>query len=93
MKMTSATVAEIHKRFWRKMAPSGRIDQILAGDSGPSKKTHQRASDEEIEHIKKSIDVQLDEYEAAIIAFRDWQARRKARQPKGFRSTRRKAAG
>ncbi len=46
-------------------------------------------TDAKIELMKKQIEVQLDEYEAAIVAYDKFMAEWRARQPKGFRAKRR----
>lgn len=50
------------------------------------------ASEEEIARVKRSVEQQLDDLEAASVAALDWWNGWKARQPKGFRATRRKPA-
>lgn len=70
------------------------VSRVLAGDSnptwdGPKPPPRPPASDAEIEARKRSIAVQLDEYEAAIASARDWLAGWRARRPRGFRAKRR----
>jgi hypothetical protein len=49
-------------------------------------------SEAEIELMKRQIAVQLDEYEAAILAYADWIRNWRAKQKRaGFRRARRKA--
>lgn len=79
--------AEIHKRFWAKMAPGGEIDQMLNGNQPIEKRPPE--SDESIALRKRQIEAQLNEYESAIRAFRVWVRGWKARLPQGFRAMRR----
>ena len=87
--MLSATplAQEISAHFNKLMAKGGRIDQILAGGIGERAPA---ASDKEIAFLRRNIDIQLAEYEAAHAAAAEWHAAWKARQPQGFRATRRK---
>jgi hypothetical protein len=87
--MNEPTAAEINKRFWRKMRRGGRIDKILNGEPVSDVVPYQSWSDEYLEVVKRSIDVQLVEYEAAIAAAKAWSI---ARRPKGFRKTMRHPA-
>ncbi len=50
------------------------------------------APDAEIAVIKRSIAVQLNEYEAAIKAASDWHTNWLTTRPKGFRAARRRSA-
>jgi hypothetical protein len=79
----TAVAAEIHAAFAFKMEHGGLYDQMLAGrvfqPKGPA------LPDEEIAVIQRSINVQLDEYEAAIKAARAWIRGWFSRRPKGFR--------
>lgn len=49
-------------------------------------------TEQEIEAMKRNIDAQLDEYEKAIGDAVIWYRAWKARQPKGFRGLKTKAA-
>ncbi len=70
---------EIHERFKRKMAKGGEIDQILNGGDQLAKIPP--AMDDEISLIRKQIDIQMQEYGAALVAavawFRGWKERRR----------------
>lgn len=46
----------------------------------------------EIELMKKQIEIQLDEYAEAMANAERWYTEWKARQPKGFKATRRDEA-
>lgn len=48
------------------------------------------APDAEIALMKRSVGIQLDEYEAEIAAAAAWMAAWRARRPKGFRAKRRR---
>lgn len=76
--------AEIHRNFCRKMAPGGKIDQILNGHEPIQKR--EPLSDAEIALIQKQIEIQLDEYARALNGavgwYASWKMRRRAR---GFR--------
>ena len=80
----TATAAEIHHNFRRKMAKGGPIDHILAGDWPAPPRSPE--SDAEIALRKKQIQIHLDEYtlamNAALAWHRDWKERRRR---KGFR--------
>lgn len=81
--------AEISARFWRKMAKGGEIDRILNGHEPIIKRPP--APDEEIALIRRQIDTQMVEYEAAIrAAIAYWDGRKRANV--GFRASRRQEA-
>lgn len=79
---------EINARFLRKMRPGGEIDRILNG--GEPFERRPAVSDAELAVMKRSIGIQLDEYETAIAAAKAWGRGWLDRQrPKGFRKTKR----